>query len=127
MIRRSLQALAAAVLVAVFAGSAVAGSYVEIRAEALPRQIQAGKATTLAFTVSFPNGEPVTELKPVVRLSSGRVTREVRAIATKTPGAYLATVTLPRAGEWLVVVDSRHCGNTRTLAPVTAVTALASR
>lgn len=127
MIRRSLQALAATALVAAFAGSAIAGSYVEIQAEMLPRQLLVGKAATVAFTVSFPNGEPVTDLRPVVKLSSGRITREVRCVATKTPGAYLATVTLPRAGEWSVVVDSRHCGNTRTLAPVTAVTQLASR
>ena len=118
MIRRTLAALAAVALLG-FASSALAGGHVDIKASAFPEKIDAGKSVDIAFTITYPNGEPVMDAKPVVRLSSGRRTLVVPARAVK--GGYAASVKVPKAGNWSVVVDSRVCGNTCTLNPITAM------
>lgn len=108
-------------------GFALAGGHVDIKAVSLPREVAVGKAVPVSFTVTYPNGDPCPAAKPVVRLRSGRTQREFPAVATREPGAYLASVKLPRQGEWSVLVDAGYCGNTCKLSPVTAVAAVASR
>jgi hypothetical protein len=122
MMRRMLAALA---LVA-FASPALAGGHVDIKANALPARIQAGQSVDVSFTITYPNGETVMDAKPIVRMRSGRRTLEVPARQMKD-GAYVASVKVPSAGSWSVVVDSRHCNNTCTLSPITAMAAGATK
>jgi len=126
MNRRLLSSVVLALAVAV-PGIALTGGYVDIKAASLPREVAVGRVVPVAFTVTYPNGDPCPAARPVVRLSSGRTQREFAAVATKDPGAYLAHVKLPREGEWSVVIDARYCTNICKLAPVTAVAAVASR
>lgn len=129
MTRRSvpvLAALLAALALASFAPVAVAGGHVDIKASALPAKIEAGKSLPVTFAIRWPNGEPVSDARPVVVAKLGRDRVEVAARPTKRAGEYLAEVTLPREGAWSFVVDSKICGNTCTLSPVMAL-ASASR
>ena len=121
MMRRTLAALAIVALAAFAASPALAGGHVDIKADAFPSQIEAGKTVNIGFTITFPNGEPLEDAKPVVRLHSGRRALEVPARPAKGSGAYIASVKVPSAGNWSVVVDSKHCGNTCTLSPITAM------
>src|SRR5262245_38914748 len=97
MIRRLLAALA---LAALAASPTLAGGHVDIKASAFPQSIEAGRSMDIAFTITYPNGEPVMDAKPVVRLSSGRRTLVVPARAAKAEGGYVASVRVPRAGNW---------------------------
>jgi len=126
MVRRLLPSVLLALAITA-PGLALAGGHVEIKGASLPREVAVGKSVPVSFTVTYPNGDPCTMARPVVRLRSGRTSREFAALTTQEPGAYLASIKLPREGEWSVVIDARYCGNTRTLAPVTAVAAVASR
>ena len=124
MIRRNIAALAcAAAIVGFVATSAVAGGHVDIVANPLPKQIEAGKSVPVSFTIAWPGGEPVQDAKPVVRMKSGRRTVEARAHETKVRGTYLANVVVPASGEWSAMVDAKICGNTCTLNSVTAYAA----
>ena len=124
MIRRTIAALCfAAAIVGVVATSAVAGGRVDLKGASVPKKFEAGRSVPVAFTLEWPNGEPVRDANPLVRMSSGRREIEVRAHETKTPGRYMANVTVPAAGNWAVLVESKICNNAWKVDQVTAVAA----
>ena len=124
MFRRlvSLTALAL-VLAGALATAAVAGGRVDIAATSVPTKIVAGQPSELAFTIQWPNGEPVSNAKPVVYARSGKTKLEVAAVATKKAGSYVAVMNLPAKGQWSFEIDSKICGNTCKLSPVMALAA----
>ena len=113
MFRRlvSLTALAL-ILAGALATAALAGGRVDIAATSVPTKIVAGQPSELAFTIQWPNGEPVTNAKPVVYARCGKTRLEVAAVATRKAGAYVAQLALPNQGQWSFEIDSKICGNT---------------
>jgi hypothetical protein len=128
MIRR-LVPLAALALIAAgaLATTAVAGGRVDIAATSVPAKIVAGQPADLTFSIRYPNGEPVTGATPVVYARNGKTRVDVAAVATKQAGSYVAHMILPNQGQWSFEIDSKICGNTCTLSPMTALAAVASK
>jgi len=124
MFRRLASLIALAlVLSAALTTAARAGGRVYIAATSVPTRIVAGQPSELAFTIRYPNGEPVTGAAPVVYARSGKTKVEVAAVATKKAGSYVALMNLPAKGEWSFEIDSKICGNTCKLSSVTALAA----
>ena len=130
MFRRFASILAvalAALAIASLAPAANAGGHVDIKASAMPANIEAGKTVPVTFTIAWPGGEPVSNAHPIVVAKLGNRRLEVAARRTKRSGEYIADVKLPAQGAWTFVVDSKICGNTCTLSPVMAVAAVTAR
>jgi hypothetical protein len=109
----SLAALIAALVS--LASPLMAGGKVDIKTSALPDRIIAGAPVAVTFTVSYPNGQPVSRIKPLVIATQGDQKVVAHAIPAKKSGGYSAQLTLPSDGEWTIVVDSQYCSNTATM------------
>jgi len=122
---RRLVSLAAFALILVGAldTAALAGGRVDIAATSVPTKIVAGQPSELAFTIRYPDGEPVTGAAPIVYARCGKAKVEVAAVATKKAGSYVALMNLPNQGQWSFEIDSKICGNTCKLSPVMALAA----
>ena len=117
----SLAALCAALIS--LASLASAGGHVDIKTSALPSRIVAGTPVAVAFTVTYPNGQPVSRIKPLVIATLGDQKVVVNAKPTKSAGGYSAQLTLPSDGDWKIVVDSQYCNNTATMQAVKVLAA----
>jgi hypothetical protein len=96
---------------------------VDIKTSALPDRIVAGAPVSVSFIVTYPNGQPVSRIKPLVIATQGDQKIVANAMPVKTPGGYSARLTLPSDGEWTIVVDSQYCGNTATMRGVKVLAA----
>ena len=104
--------------------TALAGGHVDIAATRVPAKIVAGQPAELAFSIRYPDGQPVRNAAPVVIARCGKTKVEVAAVATRQAGTYVARMNLPSQGQWQFVIDSKICGNTCTLSPMTALAAV---
>lgn len=126
MTRRLVSLVALALITAgALASTVVAGGRVDIAATSVPTKIVAGQPADLMFSIRYPNGQPVTGAAPIVYARSGKTRVEVAAVATKQAGSYVAHLNLPSQGQWSFEIDSKICGNTCKLSPVTALAAVA--
>ena len=125
MFRRLVSPVALALILAgALSTTALAGGRVDIAATSVPTKIVAGQPSDLVFSIRYPNGQPVKNATPVVIARCGKAKVEVAAVATKQAGSYVAHMNLPNQGQWQFVIDSKICGNTCTLSPVTALAAV---
>lgn len=96
-----------------------AGGWAVISVEELPDHFVVGKPVTLHFTVRQHGMRLLSDLTPMVQLSSGN---EVVAARVKRAGdRYLASFSVPRAGEWRVEINSSFLNNRITLLPLQAI------
>lgn len=74
-----------------------------------PADVEAGKSFTVSFLVRSAHEDrlPITGLEPIVHLRLHDSAEQVTASATPadTAGHYVATITLPRAGEWRWMIE----------------------
>jgi hypothetical protein len=125
MFRRLTSLVALALITSgALATASLAGGHVDIAATSVPRKIIAGQPAELTFSIRYPNGQAVRNAAPVVLARCGKEQVAFAAVATNKAGHYVASMTLPRQGEWLFVIDSKICGNTCTLSPMTALAAV---
>ena len=103
-------ALAAMLLTGLVAGAAQAGGEATVTVLKAPREVVAGKAFEVAFTVT-PNWpmDKNRSLEPTVRAVCGDQVVTLAAVKLKQSGHYKAAVALPSEGEWVITVDSRMC------------------
>jgi cytochrome c551/c552 len=98
-----------------------AGGWAVITLEDLPARVEAGKPLALTFTVRQHGIEALPGLKPSIVAVSGGRRFDTRAAATSTAGQYTAAIALPKAGEWVLTIDSGFIDSKLTLLPLTAV------
>jgi len=105
--KRIVLAVAALSLIA---GVAHAGGSAHVTFVSTPKQVVAGKAFEVAFAVS-PDWRMSRDraIEPTVKAVCGDQVITIAAVPLKTKGQYKAAVTLPKAGEWAITVDSRYC------------------
>ena len=124
MSRRTLMLLSVAT-VAVSASAFAFGGWASISIEDLPDHFIVGKATQLSFVVKQHGVTPLDDLSPTIEARAADGSGNVQATATRgrAKGQYLATFTIPRAGDWRVRVKSGFGPSDITLPPMPAVAA----
>jgi mono/diheme cytochrome c family protein len=112
-----------AVATSVMSAAVYAGGWAVVTLDTLPDSLVVGKPTALGFVVRQHGMTPVGGLRPVVEavLGGDRVT--AAAEPGDRPGHYLATLTVPRAGDWVITVNSGFGQSRLTLLPTRAVAA----
>ena len=91
-----------------------------ITVEDLPDSMAAGEPVELAFTVRQHGAEPMSDASPWIHVRQGSAKQRFAAKREGAPGRYVAAVTLPRAGEWSLTIDSDFNENRVTLLPMLA-------
>jgi mono/diheme cytochrome c family protein len=119
--KTGLRAIVAAGIVTSFAAAVSAGGWAIVVVERLPDRFVAGTPQTLTFSVLQHGHTPVPNLTPRVVATSGSSAVEVTASAASGPGRYVATLTVPRVGDWQIAIDPAFVGARLTLAPIAAV------
>jgi hypothetical protein len=120
--------IGASLLAAASVGSALAKEGEVVVTLDPPQPPHAGQPTTFSVTVARPDGSPISG--ETVTLVLGRVadSQVVRAIAKEqTSGHYVASITLPDAGSWVVsvrAIDQGGMAQTFSLGSVRALPAL---
>jgi hypothetical protein len=120
--------IGASLLAAASVGSALAKEGEVVVTLDPPQPPHAGQPTTFSVTVARPDGSPISG--ETVTFVLGRVadSQVVRAIAKEqTSGRYVASITLPDAGSWVVsvrAVDQGGMAQTFSLGSVRALPAL---
>jgi hypothetical protein len=120
--------IGASLLAAASVGSALAKEGEVVVTLDPPQPPHAGQPTTFSVTVARPDGSPISG--ETVTFVLGRVadSQVVRAIAKEqTSGHYVASITLPDAGSWVVsvrAVDQGGMAQTFSLGSVRALPAL---
>ena len=126
MTRRILMLLSVAIVVAsasAFAGAF--GGWASISIDELPDHFTVGKPTQLSFVVKQHGVTPLDDLSPTIdaRATDGSGGVQVAATRGRAKGQYLATLTIPRAGDWRVKVKSGFGPSDINLLPMPAVAA----
>jgi mono/diheme cytochrome c family protein len=106
------------------AAAVYAGGWAVVTLDTLPDSLVVGKPTALGFVVRQHGMTPVGGLRPVVEavLGSDRVT--AAAEPGDRPGHYVAKLTVPRAGDWVITVNGGFGQQSPlTLLPTKAVAA----
>jgi hypothetical protein len=102
--------LTAAMALGLIAGVAHAGGRARVSVTRAPKQVIAGRAFDVVFTVrSEIPAMRDRKVEPVVRAVCGDRVLTIPATATRDRGEYKASLTLPSAGDWSITVDSRYC------------------
>jgi hypothetical protein len=120
--------IGASLLAAASVGSALAKEGEVVVTLDPPQPPHAGQPTTFSVTVARPDGSPISG--ETVTFVLGRVadSQVVRAIAKEqTSGRYVASITLPDTGSWVVsvrAVDQGGMAQTFSLGSVRALPAL---
>jgi mono/diheme cytochrome c family protein len=98
------------------------GGWATTTVEDLPDYAVVGQPLTLTFTVRQHGLRPLDGLTPRVEALGGRDLR--RFSATKVgsvSGRYMSTVTIPRAGNWIITIHSGFGNSRTTLMPLAAI------
>src|SRR5215213_4607690 len=94
-------ALGFALLAFVFVVPAFAGGWAVISLDGLPVNAVAGEPFTVGFTILQHGRTPMTDLHPTITANLDKDQELViYAESEGEPGHYMATVTLPKEGEW---------------------------
>lgn len=99
--------------------SLTAGGWAVVTVDTLPDALSVSTPVRLAFSVRQHGHMLMDGLKPAVRATSGTdaVAAEVRPAGRE--GQYVATLTFPRAADWVISIDSGFGINSRlTLLPL---------
>lgn len=98
-----------------------AGGWDVVTVRTLPDYVTAGEPVRLTYAVRQHGARLVGGLRGQVVARSGNVAARATATAGSTPGVYVATLNLPRPGEWTITIHSGFGKSAHTLAPLTAV------
>jgi mono/diheme cytochrome c family protein len=120
MIRPDLRRVAAAIVLLPGVPLLIGGWAVTI-VDDLPDYAVVGKPMTLTFTVRQHGFRRVEGLKPRVEALGGRQLRTYAASGGSTSGRYTTTITLPRAGDWIITIHSGFGNSRATLMPLKAI------
>ena len=117
MIRKHLPATI--VLVAALTISLNAGGWAVVTVESLPESVVAATPVRLSFAVRQHGHMLVDGLEPKVVAVSGKDRLASDAVPAGQTGRYAATLTFPRAAEWVITIDTGFGMNSRlTLLPL---------
>jgi mono/diheme cytochrome c family protein len=102
------------------------GGWAVITVKHLPERIEAGRATTIEFTIRQHGQALMRGMTPrvIVRRNRGgwlSSTIRVRATETRSPGSYAAEFTYPDTGEVLLTIDPNWLSTEVTLLPIPVV------
>ena len=103
---RRLWILVVPMVLMAISGSVLAGGRARITGLHVPESVVAGKSFELTFDVR-PEAGPRREIEPVVKASLDGT--EVAVAAVRAERGYAAHLTLPKAGNWRIRVDSQYC------------------
>ena len=104
------------------AGAVRMGGWAVVTVENPPEYLVAGTPTELRFMVRQHAVTVLSDLSPVVTARSGSSKIESRA-ARASNGGYRAELTVPRAGEWRVEIESGFGNSKGFLLPIKALDA----
>ena len=122
MTRRSFRFVLPAVLALPVLG-AYPGGWAAITVEDLPDYVVARQPVDLSFTVRQHGVTPLSGLSASVAATDGSLEASAAAIPGQGAGRYIATLTLPRSGEWTITIQSGFRGSNTTLLPLPAIDA----
>jgi len=107
--KRILASLSTSIAALALAATVNAGGGDLVTVKNFPDFAIAGKPLTLTFKVWVPSLEPLRGVHPVVHATnaSGLEVRS-EAKASAKPDQYTATLTLPEAGDWIIVFDTEY-------------------
>jgi mono/diheme cytochrome c family protein len=98
------------------------GGWAVITVDDLPDYAVAGKPMTLSFVVRQHGYTRLPDLKGSVEAKlDGAPSVSVRAVAGKEAGDYHADLTLPKAGDWTITINSGFMESKTTLLPIRAI------
>jgi mono/diheme cytochrome c family protein len=99
------------------------GGWAVITVDDLPDYVVAGKPTDIGFVIRQHGLTPLSGVSPRVtmRTSDAEVSAMARPVGTK--GHYVASLTVPRAGDYSVRIQSGFGASENTLLPVRAIAA----
>ena len=101
--------------------SAYPGGWAAITVEELPDYVVADRPVTLTFTVRQHGVTRLSGLRPRVDARAGGVTAQAVATPGGEAGQYVASLTLPRPGEWTITIYSGFGNSQVTLLPLQAI------
>jgi mono/diheme cytochrome c family protein len=114
--------LRCAVLILAVAGTLGAEDLPTITLNDFPEYAVAGTPLKLTFTARNQGQAGLPGLRPTIRaMSNGGLFAKSNAIPGKDRGEYTATLTLPREGEWTIMIASGVNGGTLTLPPMKVI------
>lgn len=123
MTRRTLS-LALTFVAAIVAGAYAFGGWAVITLDDLPDQFMVGKPTTLSFVVRQHGIEPMHNVTPTVEARRGSFipgeTIRANALPGRKAGQYVASLVIPKAGDWRVTINSGWGSSNVTLLPMPA-------
>ena len=110
--------------VTVLGASAFAiGGWAAVTVDDVPDHLVAGKPVSLSFVIRQHGLSPLNDLSPSISIQSGSTKSSIPAKATGKAGQYAASVTVPRAGDWTITVNSGFGPSKTTMMPIKAVDA----
>ncbi|MGH7559532.1 MAG: c-type cytochrome [Gemmatimonadales bacterium] len=103
--------------------AAAFGGWATITVNDLPDHLVAGRPASLAFMVRQHGVSPMTGLKPTVLARAGREETRATVAPGRKAGEYVASFTLPQAGDWTVSIASGFGKSNLKLLPIRAIDA----
>jgi hypothetical protein len=119
--RKRWMVLTAMVAAVAIASGAEAGGRARVRVSQAPRRVVAGQSFEVAIQVIPQTWSHARNVEPLLTAECGarKVTFATKAEAR--PNQYRASLTLPSAGNWTILVDSRYCQTVMTPISVEAI------
>lgn len=101
--------------------AAFVGGWAVITVEDPPEYAVVGRPVSLTYIVRQHGVTKLSGLRGRVEAHSGDATAEAAASAGRGAGQYVATLTLPRAGDWIITIHSGFMKSQVTLLPLRAI------
>ncbi len=99
------------------------GGWAVITVDDLPDYVVAGKETDIGFVIRQHGVSPLAGVSPRVTMKAGNAEVSTMARPVGEKGHYLASLTVPRAGDYSVRIQSGFGPSENTLLPVRAIAA----
>jgi hypothetical protein len=120
--KRSVRFLAAIGLLLMMFATAYSGGWATITVNGTPDYFVAGKPETLTFLVRAHGVTLVDGLQTGVSANmEGEKEVKFSTVPTGKTGEYRTVVTLPKPGEWTILINSGYMGIPFSLVPMTAI------
>ena len=100
---------------------AVAGGWATVTVDQLPDHLVARQPSTLSFMVRQHGRTPLKGVHPELLARSGDKTVRGAVVPGRADGEYLASYTIPSAGEWTLTIESGWGASKLTLLPIRAI------
>ncbi len=103
--------------------NAAFGGWASVTLDDVPDYLVAGQPVTINYTVRAHGREPVPGLSASIEARSGDHTATAAVSAGSKAGRYTATLTLPRAGNWTIAINTGFWPKKVTLLPIAVIAA----